>query len=154
MTNSPVRSDLHDALEAFVGRWSAHGTSYGGTDQSGADPKANGQSWVSTHDGYWHTRRFFLVQDEKADIAGSRFDTLSFMGLDEDGSWFARSFENHGFYRHYNVSWEGQTWRLDGELERAAIRFKEGGRKQVITWEWKQGDAWLPLCDRVAVRVD
>jgi hypothetical protein len=41
-----------------------------------------------------------------------------------------------------------------GETERARIEFSEDGRQQMITWEWRPRDQWLPLCDRVAVRQD
>ena len=148
------RNDQHEALEVFLGRWTARGTSYGGTDQAGADPKANGEQWVSIHEGYWHTGKFFLVQDEKADIQGSRFDTLSIMGVDEDGSYFARSFENHGFYRHYRVTRDADVWTLSGDLERAIIEFTDDGKTQIISWQWMQDGAWIPLCDRTATKVD
>ena len=39
---TPVRGPMHDALSVFLGEWRAEGISFGGTDQSGADPKANG----------------------------------------------------------------------------------------------------------------
>ena len=141
------------ALAVFLGKWTARGSSYGGTDQSGSDPKTNGQPWMSTHEGRWHTGDFFLVQDERADIAGNRFDTLSVMGVGEDGEYFARSFENHGFYRDYLVTRTGRTWRMDGPTERATIIF-EGDKRQTIKWEWKPKLEWLPLCDRVAERID
>ena len=148
------RNDKHEALSVFLGRWTARGTSYGGTDQTGHNPKANGEAWLSTHIGTWHTGKFFLVQDERADIAGSRFDTLSFMGVNEDGGYFARSIENHGFYRNYHLSRDGNLWTSRGETERATIEFTDDGRKQVITWEWKQEGKWLPLCDRIAEKID
>ena len=150
----PQRDERHDALSVFLGTWSAHGTSFGGTDQSGDDPKGNGETWVSTHEAKWHTGRFFLVQDERADIAGARFDTLSVLGVGDNGAYFSRGFENHGFYREYKVARDGQTWRFDGETERATVVFEDDDRRQVWTWEWKPKDAWLPLCDRVAERVD
>jgi hypothetical protein len=74
----------HDALAVFLGSWKAEGTSYGGTDQSGADPKANGVLWTSKHAGHWHTGGFFLIQDEKALPGGVVFDTLSIMGFDSE----------------------------------------------------------------------
>ncbi len=152
-TQTPVRGAKHDALNVFLGKWTAHGTSYGGTDQSGDDPKANGEPWMSTHEGAWHTGSFFLVQDERADIAGSRFDTLSVMGVDLDtGEYFARSFENHGFYRNYKAAKQDNIWNLIGETERAKIEFADGNRTQIIAWEWKRNGKWLPLCDRTAVR--
>lgn len=154
MSKAPARSTAHDALAVFLGKWTASGTSYGGTDQSRHDLKANSEAWTSMHEGVWHTGKFFLVQDERADIAGKRFDTLSILGVNPDGDHFCRSFENHGFYRDYPMRREGDVWTLDGETERARIEFLEGGRKQTITWEWKPEGHWLPLCDRTAVRVE
>lgn len=149
----PVRGSAHDALSVFVGEWRAEGQSFGGTDQSGRDPKANGVPWISTHTAHWHTGDFFLIQDERAKIAGMQFDTLSVMGVEPgDKGHFARTFENHGFYRHYALSADNQTWLLKGETERARTVFSADGNTQTITWEWLRGGKWLPLCDRVATR--
>ena len=41
-TLPPVRGAMHEAFAVFLGEWRAEGMSFGGTDQSGADPKANG----------------------------------------------------------------------------------------------------------------
>ena len=154
MTNQPpTRTWQYDALEAFLGEWRAEGTSYGGTDQSGSDPRANGESWVSRHRAYWHTGSFFMVQDERAVIAGRAFDTLEVMGVNPDsGDYFARTFENHGYYRDYRMVREGDVWTTAGETERAHITFEDNGRTQRIVWEWKPGGQWLPLCDRIATR--
>lgn len=150
----PTRGAKHEALGVFLGEWKAEGISYGGTEQGGDNPKANGVPWVSTHQGYWHSGEFFLVQDERARPGGMVFDTLSIMGVDaKSGDYFARAFENHGFYRHYDVTVEGRTWRFNGTSERATIVFDESGETQMITWEWRPAGVWLPLCDRVATRV-
>jgi hypothetical protein len=138
----------------FLGRWTARGSSYGGNYQNGGNPTANGEPWLSTHDAYWHTGQYFLVQDERADINGARFDTLSIMGMNEDGTYFARSFENHGFYRNYSVDRNEDLWTLTGDQERATVRFEAGGTRQIVTWEWKQSGRWMPLCDRCAIKVD
>lgn len=152
---SPKHSPEHDALEVFLGKWSAEGTSFGGTDQQGPDPRAHGVPWQSTHTGRWHTGQFFLIQDERARIDGQVFDTLSVMGVDAAaGGYFARTFENHGFYRHYRLNRDGDVWHLSGDTERASITFSDGNRRQVIAWEWKVDGKWLPLCDRTAVRHD
>lgn len=151
---TPVRGLAHDALSVFLGEWRAAGMSFGGTDQSGANPKANGVPWVSTHSARWHTGDFFLIQDERAKIGGSPFDTLSIMGVAPgDKSYFARTFENHGFYRHYALSVDGRTWLLEGETERAHTIFDADGYTQTITWEWLRDGSWLALCDRVATRI-
>lgn len=154
MPSSPQRNKKHEALSAFLGAWTSRGTSYGGTDQSGEDPKANGKPWLGTCEGRWHTGSFFLVQDERVDIAGSRFDTLSVMGVGEDGKYFARSFENHGYSRNYDVQRSGNHWKILGDTERANIKFADNGKKQIIQWEWKVKKDWLPLCDQIATKID
>lgn len=124
---APRRTAMHEALSVFLGEWKAEGTSYGDTDQSGGDPRAPG---------------------------GEVFDTLSIMGVDpQTGAYFARAFENHGFYRDYPVTREGKVWAFNGQTERATITFSDEDRTQPIVWEWKPDGAWLPLCDRVATRL-
>ena len=151
----PKRNIKHEALEVFLGKWNAEGISYGGTDQSGADPRANGVPWTSTHSTRWHTGEFFLIQDERARVDGAVFDTLSMIGVDAPtGKYFARTFENHGFYRDYPLSMDGDVWTLSGKTERASISLSDHNRRQTIIWEWKQKGKWLPLCDRTATRQD
>ena len=151
----PIRGHQHDSLGVFQGRWTATGLSYGGTDQSGPDHKANGENWTSTHEAQWHTGLFFLVQNEHAKIAGGEFDTLSVMGVDSaTRGYFARTFDNHGFYRHYELTRDRNVWSLTGKTERARIEFQNGDRTQIISWEWQPQANWLPLCDRQASRID
>jgi hypothetical protein len=117
------------------------------------DPKSAGEPWVSTNTGTWHSGNFFLIQDERANTGVNPFDTLSVMGVDAaTGRYFARAFENHGFYRHYDVGVNGRVWTYTGERARARIEFSADGRTQTITWEWCPAGEWLPLCDRVATR--
>ena len=148
----PARGPRHDALEAFLGDWRAEGESFGGPGQDETNPRGSPSRWHSTHTTRWHTGGFFLVQDERALVDGP-FDTLSLIGWDDaaDG-YVARTFDNHGFYRHYDVAVDGNVWTIDGATERARIAFDDDGRRQVITWEWRPRDRWLPLCDRIATR--
>ena len=142
-------------LEVFLGAWRAEGISYGGTDQSGEDPKSNGAKWESEHKTWWHTGCFFQIEDERARPGGATFDTHwvrgTYPGTDK---MFASSFENHGHMQTYELKRDGNLWTLSGPTERATIRFSNDNRRQEIEWEWKPKDRWLPLCDRTAVRVD
>jgi Protein of unknown function (DUF1579) len=152
---APTRGAQHEALAAFLGRWRATGKSFAGPKQSADNPKGAAEPWISSHVGMWHTGEFFLIQDERATIGARPFDTLSVLGVDAStGNYFARCFENHGFYRHYELSVAGSVWTLKGDSERALIEFSADGRTQTIVWEWRPKDHWLPLCDRVAVRED
>ena len=150
---NPERGSQHDALDCFLGEWKAEGQSFGGPEQDAKNPRANPTQWTSTHSARWHTGKFFLIQDERAQVNGP-FDTLSVMGWDDDaGCYFARTFENHGFYRHYDVTVDGNVWTISGKTERARIEFSDDGKRQTITWEWRPKHEWLPLCDRVATKL-
>lgn len=153
---APARGAAHEALAVFLGQWRAEGESYGGPRQPEDDPRAAPERWLSTHTAYWHTGEFFLVQDERATVAGRPFDTLAVLGVDATtGRSFVRSFENHGFSRHYELRDEGAgVWTIRGERERARIAFSPDRRRQTIAWEWRPRERWLPLCDRVATRID
>lgn len=153
-SNAPTPDDRHTELAVFLGRWQAEGLSYGSQDQTRDEPKGHTVPWVSTHTGFWHTGGYFLVQDERAAPGGETFDTLSIMGVSPDGGYFAQAYENHGFENRYVVTRDGDTWRFTNDEVRAVIRFEDEGRKQVIAWEWLRDGAWLPLCDRVAKRLD
>ncbi len=141
----------HEALAVFLGDWQAQGTSYGGPAQSVHDPHGGATPWRSNHVARWHSGNYFIVQDERAN---GPFDTLSVMGWDGDaGRYFARTVENHGFARDYTMTVDGLTWTLSGEHERATHAFSPDGGTQNISWEWKPGEQWLPLCVRTAQRI-
>ena len=155
MSNSLDQLKEPEELAVFIGRWRAEGASYGGTDQSGEDPRANGVPWTSEHSAYWYSGEFFMVQDERAMTGDAPFDTLWVMGRDAgEERMFARTFENHGHCRDYHLKRDGNVWTISGATERATIRFRNDNREQVITWEWKPDDRWLPLCDRIAAKIE
>ena len=135
----PKRTARHEALEAFVGRWKASGTSYG--DKAASSGKgADETPWESIYTARWHDGRFFVVQDERAN---GPFDPLSILGWDDEaGAYFAIVFENHGFVRKYVVEAKGNVWTFGGLHERARVEFGDDGMTQTIRWELKRGDEW------------
>jgi hypothetical protein len=150
---TPTRSAQHDALDVFLGEWEADGQAFGASSQDPVNPRNKPTPWTSTHSAQWHTGQFFLVQDERAQVAGP-FDTLYILGWDDDaGRYFANTFENHGYRRLYEVTRASRVWTFNGETERARIEFSENGRQQTIAWEWRPKETWLPLCDRIATKI-
>lgn len=142
----------HEALRVFVGDWSAEGQSFGDENQTEENPHSGVTPWRSIHTARWHSGEFFVIQDERAN---GPFDTLSFLGWDpEAGRYFSRSIENHGFARNYTLTVDGDTWTFTGDQERATHTFTESGTRQDIHWERNVDGTWLPLCDRVAHRVE
>ena len=152
MSETDANPEPPHQLKVFLGDWHAEGTSYGGDEQSVDNPHTSPTPWTSIHTARWHSGDYFIVQDERAN---GPFDTLSLLGWDAEAErYFARTIENHGFARDYTMTVDGRTWTLSGDQERATFRFSEDGRTQEISWEWKPGGEWLPLCDRTAHRID
>jgi hypothetical protein len=48
---------------------------------------------------------------------------------------------------------DGEVWTFTRETERARVEFIDDAT-QVIHWDVKNGDEWLPLCDRTARRIE
>lgn len=144
----------HRRLEVFSGRWHAEGDSYA-AGQDPDDPRGSIEKWVSDESAEWLDGGFFLVTHWDATTGGKPFRGLGVMSYDAaKDSYASRSFENHGYFRKYAVSVDGDVWSFSGKSERARIEFADRGKTQIINWEWRQqGAAWLPLCDRTAVRV-
>lgn len=141
------RGPEHDALAAFLGEWRAEGTAY-------ADG-GEGVPWTGEHIARWHGGEYFVVQEERARVGGEVVDTLSVLGVyPETSAYLARSFETGGAQRNYVITRQGPTWRFWADEARASITFSDDHRKQTIVWECQRDGEWMPLCERVAVRVD
>jgi hypothetical protein len=145
LTEPPVRGPEHDRLACFLGDWRAEGVNY--------DAEGNRTPWLSDEHVEWLPGEFFVVQRWQAN-PDQPFSGLGVIGYDpQEQRYFTRSFENHGFFRDYAMDVDGEVWTFTGETERARVEFADDGETQRIHWEFKHGEAWLPLCDRVARRV-
>ena len=144
----------HQRMNAFIGTWHAEGESYA-VGQTKKDPRGSVEKWISDETCKWLPGQFFVIQTWDAKTGKSPFKGTAIISHDADtGTYMTRSYENHGFVRDYITSVDGDVWSFSGDTERARIEFMDGGKTQKIAWEWrKAGEAWLPLCDRVARRV-
>ena len=104
----------------------------------------------------WLPGQFFVMQQWDAMTGANAFQGTAIIHWDDSNQHFmTRSYENHGFVRDYLTRVDGETWTFVGDTERARVEFTESGNTQKIAWEWRQiGEPWLPLCDRVARRVE
>jgi hypothetical protein len=148
----PKPSAAHKRLEVFIGAWHAEGTSYG-VGQDPADPRAAGVPWTSDESYQWLPGGGFVLHRWDA-MAGS-FSGAEIMGYDEaEGGYFTRMFDNGGHHPHYRASVDGDVWSFSEAQTRATVTAQDSGDKMTFNWEWKNGGSnWLPLCDRVAFRI-
>ena len=153
-SQAPEHGSAHERLKVFLGKWHAEGASFSQTQTKSA-PRGKPEKWISDETFEWLPGRFFMLQRWDAMTGANAFKGLAIVGFDEKaGAYITRSYENHGFVRDYITSVDGDVWSFSGDTERARIEFMDGGKTQKIAWEWrKAGEAWLPLCDRVARRV-
>ena len=151
----PKPSAAHKRLKAFIGTWHAEGTSYGGEEQDAADPRAAGVPWKSDESYEWLLGCFFVLHRWDAQIGKDEFKGAEIIGYDEaEGGYFTHMFDNAGHHPEYRASVDGDVWSFTEAQTRATATVQEGGDKMTFNWEWKNvGRKWLPLCDRVAVRM-
>ena len=143
--STPRRGPEHEKLAVFVGHWHAEGTNY--------DIDGKTSPWVSDEHVEWLPGRFFVVQRWHAN-PDAPFIGMGVIGYDAEAKrYFTHSFENHGFFRQYEMRVDGDIWTFTGPSERARVEFADNGDTQKIHWEFKPDKKWLPLCDRVAKRV-
>ncbi|MEJ7684434.1 MAG: hypothetical protein WKG06_42625 [Segetibacter sp.] len=88
--------------------------------------------------------------------AGDRvFIGTEIIGYDEkEGGFFTHFFDNAGFHPNYKATVEGNIWNFTEPSTRAKVTVDDDKNKITFNWEWrKEGSDWLPLCDRVATRI-
>ena len=151
----PKPTAAHHRLEVFIGDWHAEGTSYG-DGQDATDPRAAGVPWTSDESYVWLPGNFFVLYRWDAQMGKHAFKGAEIMGYDEaEGGYFTRMFDNAGHHPDYRASVDGDVWNFTEAQTRAAVTVQDGGDKMTFNWEWKNGGRkWLPLCDRVAVRME
>jgi uncharacterized protein YndB with AHSA1/START domain len=141
-------------LDVFVGKWHAEGKSYG-EGQHKDDPYASAMPWISDESYEWLPGNYFLLHKWDAKVGDSIFIGTEIIGQDEkEGGFFTRFFDNAGFHPEYKATVDGNTWNFMEASSRAMIIVNDDKSKMTFNWEWrKEGGDWLPLCERIATRI-
>jgi Protein of unknown function (DUF1579) len=149
----PEIGEAHRRLEVFVGKWHTEGTSFA-EGQTPDDPRSSGVQWTSDEHYDWLPGGFFLLHQWDA-LAGARvFKGTEIIGFDEaNGGYFSRFFDNAGFHPEYTATVDGDVWKFTEPSTRATLTVSEDQQHIEHVWEWRQGGAWLPLCERRGARL-
>lgn len=141
-------------LDVFIGKWHAEGQSYGDGQQKN-NPYASAVPWISDESYEWLPGNFFILHTWDAKLGDSVFIGTEIIGYDEnEGGFFTRFFDNSGFHPDYKATVDGNVWKFTEPSSRAKVTVDDDKNKMTFNWEWrKQDNDWLPLCDRVAIRI-
>lgn len=141
-------------LHVFIGKWHAEGQSYAEKQQVG-NPLASAVPWTSDESYEWLQGNFFILHRWDAKIGNSIFVGTEIIGYDEkEGGFFTHFFDNAGFHPNYKATVNGNIWNFTSPSSRANIIVDDDKNRMTFNWEWrKEGNDWLPLCNRVAIRV-
>ena len=141
-------------LQVFIGKWRAEGKSYAGS-QDKNNPYASAVPWTSEESYEWLPGNFFVLHKWNAKAGEHIFIGTEIIGYDEkENHFFTYFFDNAGFHPIYETRVEGNVWTFTDPNTQAKVTIND---PDTITfnWEWKNnGSNWLPLCDRVAKRVE
>lgn len=135
-----------ELLKPLEGTWFVEGKVF-------ESPYGPAATWRSQEHTEWLWGRRFLLLHWRARLDERPFEGLTVLGQDEDGSYFAQLFDNGGHSMRYGLQVRARHWRVTGAQQRAHFRFSVDGRTIAICWEWREGHAWKPLCDRLATRI-
>lgn len=141
-------------LQAFIGKWHAEGTSYAeGQDRN--TPYASAVPWTSDESYEWLPGNFFVLHKWDAKAGDKVFIGTEIIGYDKiKNQFFTHFFDNAGFHLTYKATVEGDVWDFT-ELDTQAKVTINDSATITYHWEWKNGgSSWLPLCDRVAKRIE
>ena len=141
-------------LDVFIGKWHAEGQSYGDGQQKD-NPYASAVPWISDESYEWLPGNFFILHSWNAKLGDSDFIGTEIIGYDEkEGGFFSRFFDNSGFHPDYKATVDGNVWNFSESSSRAKVTVDDGKNEMTFNWEWrKEGSNWLPLCDRIAIRI-
>lgn len=141
-------------LDVFIGKWHAKGQSYADGQQKNR-PYASAVPWISDESYEWLAGNFFILHTWDAKLGDSVFIGTEIIGFDEkEGSFFTRFFDNSGFHPDYKATVDGNVWNFTAPSSRAKVTVDDDKNKMTFNWEWRKEDNdWLPLCDRVATRI-
>ncbi len=144
----------HRRLDVFVGNWRSSGETFA-EGQRADDPRASSLPWTSEESYEWLPGGFFLLHRWDAMAGSLEFKGSEVIGHDAEGGYFTRFFDNAGNHPDYRLAVDGQVWTFSEPATRATVTVVEGGKRMNFNWEWRQGEGrWLPLCERVAQRVE
>lgn len=129
-------------LEVFVGNWDVNGKNLI------TAPLAPDEHIKGTESYEWMDGNFYLECRWNRDFGKYSHIGLGVIGYDEEKKTFVTyNFDNLGYTRMYMFNHDGDTWKMNGEHERAMYVFSNGGNTMVIDWEVrKEGEDWKPLC--------
>lgn len=141
-------------LDVFIGKWHAEGQSYAEGQQKD-NPLASAVPWISDESYEWLAGNFFILHTWDAKLGDSVFIGTEIIGYDEkEGGFFTRFFDNGGFHPDYKATVNGNVWNFTAASSRAKVTVDDDKNKMFFKWEWrKEENDWLPLCDRVATRI-
>jgi hypothetical protein len=151
----PEPSGAHRRLDVFVGKWRHNGASYADGQRSD-DPLASAVPWTGDESYEWLPGGFFLLHRWDAILGTREFKGTEILGYDEaEGVYFTRMFDNAGNHPDYRASVDGDVWTFSESATRATVTVTDRGNGMNVAWQWrKERSDWLPLCDRVATRVE
>jgi len=141
-------------LDVFIGKWHAEGQSYGDGQQKG-NPYASIVPWISDEIYGWLPGNFFILHNWNAKLGDRNFIGSEIIGYDEkEGGYFSHFFDDSGFHPYYKATVDGNVWKFTESSSRAKVTVDDDKNKMTFNWEWREVDSnWLPLCDRIATRI-
>ena len=136
-------------LNIFTGEWNVEGRN---ADDA---PFIAGAKIQGTESYEWLEGNFFLVYKWSRHFGSSEHSGIGLIGYDKSAHGIVvNNYDNLGFMRRYNLSFEDNSWKFFGENERAILKFSDDRKSFAEKWEiLRDASEWKLLCELKATRI-
>lgn len=141
-------SEALDGLQIYLGKWKITGINISSEENSVQSP-VSGENHVKVMAG-----GKFLESRWKYHFESGEHIGISIIGHDSDAlNITSNNFDNLGFHRVYYMDIKADSFKLNGETERATFEFDNDGKTYKEVWEIKKHGTWKPLCERTGTKI-
>jgi len=95
----------------------------------------------------WMEGAFFLIRNWDTKQNGIRSTGMSIIGhCPFTNTFYATTYDNTGYKRHYKLYVAGMVFTFEGERERIVLTITDDGKSYIENREISLNKKWMPLC--------
>lgn len=130
-------------LKLFLGTWQIEGHNAPSAPDAQGEPVAGCDSYELMPGD------FFIEGRWEHEFASGKHTGIAIIGYDPDeATFFAHHYDNLGYPRRYQLTYNERVFTYQGKFERATVVFSSDGERMVQAWEMSDdGENWRTLCE-------
>lgn len=122
---------------------------------SGTNPQKESGCITGSETFEWMAGNFFLIRKWDSKQNGIWSTGMSIIGhCPFSNTFYATTYDNTGYKRHYKLFIDGMNFTFEGERERILLTLAEDGKSYTERREISLNKKWMPLCSVQAIKTE